>query len=294
MRTKLRRVLEHQYPTMKLANAILRMTGKPGATVALDVADHYFFSLIANQLSWDSWFKVLSEEVSSAVSGPLSFRLNWLDEHKKGPSIINMSRLLSEKGGHGSNVRVRKLAVHPSGTHMEQLAMEAQAVSSGREAEAQATRGRHTTSKPLSRNTSRPYVTAGCLPVHGESERPSSQTGITSTPHGHQTPLLEEPLPSSTVQLPYSEAPCVANVLQRIRPCYLLVTLGLLVIGGSLAIGLYYSIAKDRMGDGFTTAGWMTAVGTLVLAAPMAKHYPHCRCWDTGYMLLRHGYNTQV
>jgi nucleoside phosphorylase len=69
--------------------------------------------------------------------------------------------------------------------------------------------------------------------------------------------------------------------LQRIKPCYIMVALGLLAIGGSLAVGLFYSIAQDRMGDGFTTAGWMVAVSTLMLAAPMAKHYPKCRCWES-------------
>ena len=71
-----------------------------------------------------------------------------------------------------------------------------------------------------------------------------------------------------------------ASCTRSIPPCYILATLGFIVIGGSLAVGLYYSIAKDRMGDGFTTAGWMTAAGTLILAAPMARHYPHCQCWD--------------
>ena len=70
------------------------------------------------------------------------------------------------------------------------------------------------------------------------------------------------------------------NPLQ-VRFCYIFIALGVFVIGGSLAVGLYYSIARDRMGDGFTTAGWMTAVGTMVPAAPVAKHYPHCKCWKT-------------
>jgi hypothetical protein len=68
---------------------------------------------------------------------------------------------------------------------------------------------------------------------------------------------------------------------RSVPPCYVLVSLLLIVIGASLAIGLYYSIARDRMGDGFTTAGWMTAAGTLILAAPMARHYPHCKCWES-------------
>ncbi|KAK3704787.1 hypothetical protein LTR37_013618 [Vermiconidia calcicola] len=65
------------------------------------------------------------------------------------------------------------------------------------------------------------------------------------------------------------------------RPCWLIVVLAGLIIGGSLAVGLYYSIAEDRMGDGFTTAGFMVAVGTLVLAVPITAHYPHCKCWRT-------------
>jgi hypothetical protein len=92
----------------------------------------------------------------------------------------------------------------------------------------------------------------------------SSQTS--SAPDG--------PLPSS----PGAKKP---TRLQRVKPCYVMVVLGFLAIGGSLAVGLYYSIAQDRMGDGFTTAGWMVAVSTLILAAPMAKHYPNRRCWDT-------------
>jgi hypothetical protein len=68
--------------------------------------------------------------------------------------------------------------------------------------------------------------------------------------------------------------------LQRVKLCYVVVALGFLAIGASLAVGLFYSIASDRMGNGFTTASWMVAVSTLMLAAPMAKHYPNCRCWD--------------
>lgn len=82
----------------------------------------------------------------------------------------------------------------------------------------------------------------------------------------------------SSLGLPSARKP---TRLQRIKPCYVMVMLGFLAMGGSLAVGLFYSIAQDRMGDGFTTAGWMVAVSTLMLAAPMAKHYPNCRCWDS-------------
>jgi hypothetical protein len=67
----------------------------------------------------------------------------------------------------------------------------------------------------------------------------------------------------------------------RVPVCYFFILMGIVVIGSSLAVGVYYSVTKDRMGDGFTTAGWMVAVGTLIMAAPMVKHYPNCKCWES-------------
>ena len=131
-------------------------------------------------------------------------------------------------------------------------------------------------------------------PVVVETELPSSLANTAGTIHDHQVPQLQGLSTASTVQSASVQRYNFSNILRRTRPCYLLVTLGFLVIGGSLAVGLYYSIAKDRMGDGFTTAGWMTAVGTLILAAPMAKHYPHCRCWETRETVTCHNCNAQV
>jgi hypothetical protein len=61
--------------------------------------------------------------------------------------------------------------------------------------------------------------------------------------------------------------------------CWIIIMLASLVVGGSLVVGLFYSIAKDQMGDGFTVAGFIIAVGTLALAVPITQHYPRCRCW---------------
>jgi hypothetical protein len=33
------------------------------------------------------------------------------------------------------------------------------------------------------------------------------------------------------------------------------------------------------MGDAFTLAGYIVAVGTLVSSAALASHWPTCRCW---------------
>jgi hypothetical protein len=100
----------------------------------------------------------------------------------------------------------------------------------------------------------------------------------------HYTPHETDTLPTSSAPDGHSlslQSAKMPQWLQRIKPCYLLIALGFLAVGGSLAVGIFYSVSEDRMGDGFTTAGWMVAVSTLVLAAPMAMHYQHCRCWGS-------------
>lgn len=54
-----------------------------------------------------------------------------------------------------------------------------------------------------------------------------------------------------------------------------------LIVVGSATLGIYYSVRYDKMGDGFTAAGWIVATGTLLLAGPLARHYPSCSCWGT-------------
>jgi hypothetical protein len=100
----------------------------------------------------------------------------------------------------------------------------------------------------------------------------------------HYTPHDTDSLPTSSAPDGHSlrlQSAKMLKSLQCVKPCYLMIALGCLAIGGSLAVGIFYSVSEDRMGDGFTTAGWMVAVSTLVLAAPMAMHYQHCRCWGS-------------
>lgn len=52
-----------------------------------------------------------------------------------------------------------------------------------------------------------------------------------------------------------------------------------LIVAGSASLGIYYTVRFDKMGDGFTAAGWIVAIGTLALAGPLARHYPYCSCW---------------
>lgn len=67
----------------------------------------------------------------------------------------------------------------------------------------------------------------------------------------------------------------------RPRPCHVMIAALVLVLAGSGALGLYYAIAWDRMGDGFTAAGWIVAAAALVEAAWGAHHFAdgRCRCW---------------
>lgn len=87
--------------------------------------------------------------------------------------------------------------------------------------------------------------------------------------------------PGAGQQQPAHDPPASRGIasLRRIPFCYLLAALAFIFISSSSAVGLYYSIEQNAMGDGFTTAGFMLAVGTLVVTPPAAYHYQHCRCW---------------
>ena len=69
---------------------------------------------------------------------------------------------------------------------------------------------------------------------------------------------------------------------RRVKVCYVLLLIGGLFILGSMVWGIHCSL-HGAMGDGFTGASWLVAVGTLVLAPPMAIHYKNCRCWVRRY-----------
>jgi len=53
----------------------------------------------------------------------------------------------------------------------------------------------------------------------------------------------------------------------------------------SLFLGLFFVINKGygySMGDAFTLASYVVAVGALVCSFLFACHFPRCRCWDGG------------
>jgi len=53
-------------------------------------------------------------------------------------------------------------------------------------------------------------------------------------------------------------------------------------IGLSCFLGIFFTVHKEygySMGDSFTLAGFVIAVGTLVCSFLLAFHYPRCECW---------------
>lgn len=75
-------------------------------------------------------------------------------------------------------------------------------------------------------------------------------------------------------------APPTAADIALLRPCYIMCLVMLLVITGSASFAIYWTLHFGKMGDGFTAASWMVAVGTLALAPAVARHYPYCTCWS--------------
>ena len=51
----------------------------------------------------------------------------------------------------------------------------------------------------------------------------------------------------------------------------------------SLFLGVYFTIEKRygySMGDAFTLASWVIAVGAFISTGVFAIHYPRCKCWE--------------
>ncbi|KAI1044093.1 hypothetical protein LB505_010534 [Fusarium chuoi] len=120
-------------------------------------------------------------------------------------------------------------------------------------------------------------------PQAGGSNNDSLQTGrslnrdrlsrrMLILPPSVRAPVQRPPSPLEIADVP-TERP------SRLRPCYIMCSIMALVVIGSGVLGIYYTVQFDRMGDGFTAASWIVAIGAMALAGPMARHYPHCSCW---------------
>ncbi|KAI1266315.1 hypothetical protein F5Y18DRAFT_383070 [Xylariaceae sp. FL1019] len=108
-----------------------------------------------------------------------------------------------------------------------------------------------------------------------------------SITNGRRVQIHNHPVALPMPQVQFPEEDTISSYRRSIivvvltRPCYIMAFIYLVVILGSGALGVYYWVAKDRMGDGFTAASWFVAVATLVMTFPAALHYPRCRCWQS-------------
>jgi hypothetical protein len=69
----------------------------------------------------------------------------------------------------------------------------------------------------------------------------------------------------------------------RPRTCYLIAAMFASFVGLSCFLGVYFTVETKygySMGDSFTLAGWVVAIGAFVSSGVLAKHYPRCTCWE--------------
>ena len=100
-------------------------------------------------------------------------------------------------------------------------------------------------------------------------------------------------LPLSTN--PRQSSPCAATITSRaprstssrnrwigIRPCYLLIGLGILVIAGSLAPALWRSADQGDLSGGFALGQYILGIGVLIIGSMVVIHTTGtrgCTCW---------------
>lgn len=69
---------------------------------------------------------------------------------------------------------------------------------------------------------------------------------------------------------------------EQLRGCKLILLVMSSFIILSLFLGIFFTVHKEygySMGDSFTLAGYIIAVGALVCSFLLARHLPTCKCW---------------
>lgn len=105
----------------------------------------------------------------------------------------------------------------------------------------------------------------------------------TSSALALQTEPLRTGLPTTSSLVQHRDD-SVANFIYRlrrkIRPCYVLLALGVLTVVGSLTPALWRSIDRDDLSGGFTLAQYILGVGVFVVGPIVAIHSKTCTCWQ--------------
>ena len=66
-----------------------------------------------------------------------------------------------------------------------------------------------------------------------------------------------------------------------VRPCYILICLGIITIVGSLAPALWRANVHDDLSGGFTLAQYILGVGIFIVGSMVAIHSRSCTCWHS-------------
>ena len=67
----------------------------------------------------------------------------------------------------------------------------------------------------------------------------------------------------------------------RIKPCHILILLGVLTIGSSLGVGLWRSESLNDLSGGFSLAQYILGVGIFIVGSMVALHAKRCTCWQS-------------
>jgi len=66
-----------------------------------------------------------------------------------------------------------------------------------------------------------------------------------------------------------------------VRPCYVLIFLGVLTFVGSLVPALWRSTMRNDISGAFSLAQYILGVGTFAVGSMVAIHSKTCKCWHT-------------
>ncbi len=68
---------------------------------------------------------------------------------------------------------------------------------------------------------------------------------------------------------------------QGIRPCHIIILLGLLTIVSSLVPAFWRSTARNDISGGFSIAQYILAVGVFIVGGILVVHSKTCTCWSS-------------
>ena len=123
----------------------------------------------------------------------------------------------------------------------------------------------------------RPQVQAIQAPIHSESEScPIARESSSFWPELLHCSWIGRRLPSS-LAIPL----WLGRTCNSIRTCYILVTLGIFSIAGSLALALWRTINNSDIQGGFSIAQYVLAVGALIIGCVLVIHSRNCSCWSS-------------